>query len=59
MGAAVGANQMAVQMLKWVAETLQLNDQAKAMLAAQAMTAFQGWPLTAPQPPGFGQPAAA
>ena len=42
MGAAVGANQMAVQMLKWVAETLQLNDQAKAMLAAQAMTAFQG-----------------
>ena len=58
-GSAVGANHLAAQVLKWVAEALQLDEQTKAMIAAQAVTAFQGWPHMVPQPPGMGHQAEA
>ena len=59
VGSAVGSTHLAAQLLQFLVEALGLDEQTKEALAAQAQAAFQGWPQVAPQPPGFGQHAAA
>jgi hypothetical protein len=59
VGSAVGATNMAGQMLQWVLEALQLDGPTRAAITAQAQAAIQVWPQMVPQPPGMGQQAAA